>query len=136
MVNELSDLVLPETDVPEKVVQLYIGSKPLLICGNASQSHGTILEQVLKERSLEYETFDAGSEGSPFHIPKPSGSRYEVVGMGTCQLLGPNLYLLGGRSEDYSTPQKIMSINEEHARKIRELYPNLIKPWRMFIELE
>ena len=39
MVNELSDLVLPKTDIPEKAVQLYIDEKPILICRLDLPSH-------------------------------------------------------------------------------------------------
>ena len=136
MPNELSDLVLPKTDeVIEKVVQLYINGNPLLICGNPTLYHGQILEQILKERGMEYETFDAGTEGCPFLLPKPSGPRYEVVGMGTCQKLGRGSYLFAGHSENYSTPQKVMAINEEHLRKIKKLHPDKMKSVMAFIDL-
>ena len=128
MVNELSDLVLPKTDIPEKAVQLYIDEKPILICRLDLPSHRVfhrnILEEILRDRGIiNYKTVNFGTDDEPKIGPACVGDRYRVAGMGSSQNLG-KFYSFYGESENYKT-LGITGIDLQHLERVQAQNPEL-----------
>ncbi len=114
-----------------KVIQVYVDDQPFLrfdtipfpICDSNSHSlHARILRKLLIDLSLDYQTRAVPSSGQI--IPKPSGSRYNLIGAGVAGL-SPNYehpgtkITLFGESSHYH-----VGINQEHLDKLKQFWPD------------
>ena len=95
-----------------EVVQLYIDEKPRLAINDISTYHKFILERILNEDKLKFESVNLGYD---WNGPALKGERYRVVGMGLVLRSGNSLFFSGG-SEDYK-----IGINQEHLKECKEL---------------
>ena len=114
-----------------KIIQVYVDDQPFLrfdtipfpICDSSSHSlHARILRKLLIDLGLDYQTRAVLSSGQI--IPKPSGSRYGIVGAGVADL-SPNYGHPGtkipffGESSHYH-----VGINQEHLDKLKQFWPD------------
>ena len=71
----MNKFVLPKLNEIMKVIQLYINSTPLLVCGSEDRFHGQILEDVLiNEGITEFQRFEELTSKGRFKFPEPRGS--------------------------------------------------------------
>ena len=114
----MQSIALPvEMGLENKVVQLYVGNTPILVCAPAKEGerenfHRDILWGVLNELRLPFMTIDF-SEDKTFKLgPNKQSNSYQVVGMGYCKM-EQGKYKFYGISKNYN-----IGINEEHLRSI------------------
>ncbi|HZX45336.1 MAG TPA: hypothetical protein VFF28_06670 [Candidatus Nanoarchaeia archaeon] len=107
----MDDIQLPEDELLHKVIQLYVGDRPVLRIGDPLLRHYKILEIVLTELGI---TFDRINK-KDIWVPKLSGDGYLVAGMGRCVYSDGQLVLTGD-SEFY---QKGIDIG--HMEKCKQL---------------
>lgn len=74
-----------------KIVELYHGTIPILLCGNPlifkENYHSKILEDYLKKNNIEFEAFAPNTNHPMCVIPRPEKQGvYKVVGMGYCDV--------------------------------------------------
>ena len=124
----MNKLALPKPNEIMKVIQLYINSTPLLVCGSEDRFHGQILEDVLiNEGITELQRFEEMTSKGPFKFTEPRGShgsiQYKLVGAGSCQNIGP-FYSFYGESTTYRE-REIAGINQAHLDEIQRLNPGL-----------
>lgn len=111
-----NDVQLPEKGFA-KVVQLFIGGRPVLRFGNADGWHSQILESALKEFNLSYQIQKIEGKIVPLLV----GEKYQAVGMGMCNRHGSEI-LINGNSGDYE-----IGINKEHIEQCKSLIPKGIE---------
>ena len=83
-----------------KIVQLFMDKHPVMLCASTKNSHQYILGDYLKSKGIDYALMPEGEH----MLPSVKGERYEVVGMGECEIkLHLNFFQLPcGKSYDYS----------------------------------
>ena len=114
-----------------KIIQVYADDQPFLrfdtipfaICDTNNHSlHARILRKLLIDLGLDYQTRAVPS--SRQIIPKPSGSRYRLVGAGVAGL-SPNYEHPGTRISLFGDSSHYrIGIDKEHLDKIKPLWPD------------
>lgn len=84
-------VILPEKDGCYKAILVDIDGALYVRCGdeqNRNRFHGEILQRLLDEKRVSYQTFRSpvGRDGDHIDIPKVAGERYKAIGMGTVEI--------------------------------------------------
>ena len=94
---------LPSKHEDFKVVQLFRGQKPILICGPITKNHSYILETYLTANSLGFNRVPS-KNNDKILVPELVGTGYKVVGAGLAEIQPDILFfqLPYGRSLDFN----------------------------------
>ncbi len=81
--DDLELINLPTgTDVAYKVIQMWIGEKPVMIFGGNFDQHPDILKSFLEERGISFSTIRSIKDRSQIPSLGGEGNKYRVAGMG------------------------------------------------------
>jgi len=103
-----------------KFVQLYIDEEPVLIADTIPSSrHSTLLDRILTEHEIDFETEKISSKKS---IPCIKGDRYKAVGMGL-MYLDEDIYRVP--ENDTSVDYKL-GPNQKHFNDLKEYAQDIV----------
>ncbi len=107
----MDTIVKPDNFEYGKFIQIYLDDRPHLILANHNLAHQDILEQILRESEIRFETVRLNG---PNYGPDLFGGRYKLVGAGW--VFVDATLELSGQSDSYR-----IGPNEEHSREVQTL---------------